>query len=81
MDDPAQHATIIYPGLAAHVGWKQRLDPGPLRIGKLKEIAHNHRLLNEAVNHGPIGMGIHLLGPDPSVVELGAFASLEPAVR
>ena len=67
MDDPAQHATIIYPGLAAHVGWKQRLDPGPLRIGKPKEITHNHRLLNEAVNHGPIGMGIHLLGPDPSV--------------
>jgi hypothetical protein len=40
VDDPAQHTTIIYPGLAAHAGRKQRLDPSPLRIGKPKEITH-----------------------------------------
>ncbi|WP_246661574.1 MULTISPECIES: hypothetical protein [unclassified Tardiphaga] len=40
MDDATQHTTIIYPGLTAHVGWKQRLDPSPLRIGKPKEIRH-----------------------------------------
>jgi hypothetical protein len=40
MNDPAQHTTIIHAGLAAHIGWQQRLDPSPLRIGKPKEIRH-----------------------------------------
>jgi hypothetical protein len=40
MDDPTQHTTIIHPRFAAHIGREQRLDPGPLRIGKPKEISH-----------------------------------------
>ena len=38
--DPAQHATIIHPFLAAHICRQQRFDPRPLRIRKPKEIRH-----------------------------------------
>lgn len=31
---------VIHTRHSAHIGWKQRLDPGPLRIGKPKEIRH-----------------------------------------
>ena len=40
MDDPAEHASIIHPWLAAHVGRQQRFNPRPLRIRKPKEIRH-----------------------------------------
>jgi hypothetical protein len=40
MNDPTQHTTIIHPGLATHIGRKQRLDPPPLHVGKPKEISH-----------------------------------------
>jgi hypothetical protein len=40
MHDATQHTTIINPRLTPHVGRKQWLDLGPLRIGKPKEISH-----------------------------------------
>jgi hypothetical protein len=39
MDDPA-HTAIIHARLAAHIRGQQRLDPGPLCIGKPKETSH-----------------------------------------
>jgi hypothetical protein len=40
MNDAAQHAAVIHTRHAPHIGWEQRLDPGPLRIGKPEEIRH-----------------------------------------
>jgi hypothetical protein len=40
MHDTTQHTSVIHTRHAAHIRWKQRLDPGPLRIGKPKEIRH-----------------------------------------
>ncbi len=40
MDDAAQNAPVIHTRHAPHIGWKQWLDPGPLRIGKPEEIRH-----------------------------------------
>jgi hypothetical protein len=73
MDDTTQHTTIVHARLGAHSGGQQRLDPGPLRIGKPKK-RPIPPLQYVAVNHGPLPKGIPLLGPDPSVtVEVDEF--------
>jgi FkbM family methyltransferase len=65
MDDPAQHAAVIDPLLAPHVGRQQRRDPRPLLIRKPEEIRHFQRLFAESLNHIEAPMGIPLMGLDP----------------
>src|SRR5207245_11503727 len=56
LHDPADHATIIYPRLAACIGRQVLLDFGKLRVRQPKLIPTHSCFLSEAVNHNDLIM-------------------------
>jgi hypothetical protein len=47
MYDAADHAPVVHPLLAAHVGRQMRLDPTPLFVAQPKEIPAHDPILSE----------------------------------
>ena len=68
MQDATNHAPIIHPGLATHVGRQQRFDLRPLFVGQPKQIAAHGPLPHgrRPENRGKTDSATRLLGFHPS---------------